>query len=118
MTLDVGAGGVVYKNHVVLTDTLVVGKITAVRHANGRDWWVICHQNNSALYYRFLVTPDGVSDPMTQEIGSVRLLDAGQVCFSPDGSKFAYYWSETDLDIYDFDRCSGLFSAFCSHERP
>ncbi len=110
MTLDGGLGGVVLKNQVILEDTLTVGKITAVRHANGRDWWVFCHQANSALFHRFLVTPQGVSTPMSQVIGVVRVLDAGQVCFSPDGSKFAYYWSETDLDIFDVDRCSGLLS--------
>ena len=110
MTLDGGLGGVVLKNQVILEDTLTAGKIAAVRHANGRDWWIFCHQANSTLFYRFLVTPQGVSTPMFQEIGVVRVSDAGQVCFSPDGSRFAYYWSETDLDIFDFDRCSGLLS--------
>ena len=110
MTLNGGLGAVETKNQVVIQDVLNVGKITAVRHANGRDWWVFCHGVNTSLFYRLLLTPQGVSIDGTQNIGIVRPPDLGQVCFSPDGSKFAYYWGETDLEIFDFDRCTGLFS--------
>jgi hypothetical protein len=47
--------------------------------------------------------------PSMQDIGVYRPADGGQMCFSPDGSKFAYYWGVEDLDIFSFDRCSGLF---------
>ena len=30
--------------------------------------------------------------------------------FSPQGDKFAYYDPNDDLDVWDFDRCSGYFS--------
>ncbi len=113
MSLDGGLGGVVSKNQVILSDDLNVGRLTAVRHANGRDWWVFCHKLDSNIYYRLLVTPSGITIDGTQAIGAVREADAGQVCFSPDGSKFAYYWGDQpgdDLDILSFDRCTGLFS--------
>jgi hypothetical protein len=110
MSLNGGLGTVVTKNEVLINDVLNIGHITTVRHANGRDWWVFCHKANSNTFYRMLVTPDGVSAPDTQNIGIVRPPDHGQVCFSPDGSKFAYYWGIEDLDIFDFDRCSGVFS--------
>ncbi|MBK6831403.1 MAG: hypothetical protein IPG92_11995 [Flavobacteriales bacterium] len=38
MSQDGGLGGVVTKNQVLINDTLNAGGITAVRHANGRDW--------------------------------------------------------------------------------
>jgi hypothetical protein len=112
MSLDGGLGGVVIKNQVLISDTLNVGKITAVRHANGRDWWVVCHKVNTNIFYRLLLTPAGVSLDGTQSIGVIRPRDVGQVCYSPDGSKFAYYWGQfdQDLEIFDFDRCTGLFS--------
>ena len=110
MAGDGGLGEAVSKNEIVITDALNVGKITAVRHANGRDWWVFCHKVNTNIYYRILVTPDGVSVDGTQGIGIVRPADVGQVCFSPDGTKFAYYWGVDDLEVFDFDRCTGLFS--------
>ncbi|MCC6578671.1 MAG: hypothetical protein IT228_15125, partial [Flavobacteriales bacterium] len=111
MSLDGGLGGVVTKNEVLISDTLNMGKITAVRHANGRDWWVFCHKQNTNIFNRLLVTPDGTSGPDQQAIGILRYADIGQVCFSPDGSKFAYYWGEgEDLEIFDVDRCTGLLS--------
>jgi len=111
MGLDGGLGGVVTKNQVLIDDTLNNGKITAVRHANGRDWWVLCHRQNTNSYYRLLVTPDGITGPAEQAIGVIRYADGGQVCFSLDGSKFAYYWGDgDDLEVFDFDRCTGLFS--------
>ena len=110
MGLDAGLGGVVTKNEAVISDQLNVGKITAVRHANGRDWWVFCHKVNTNMFYRLLVTPSGVSVDGTQSIGIIRPPDNGQVCFSPDGSKFAYYWGQDELEVFDFDRCAGTFS--------
>ncbi|MEO8589122.1 MAG: T9SS type A sorting domain-containing protein [Flavobacteriales bacterium] len=111
MSLDGGLGGVVAKNEILFTDTLNVGKITAVRHANGRDWWVFCHKQTTNIFYRLLVTPYGISGPDQQAIGIPRYADIGQVCFSPDGNRFAYYWGEgEDLEIFDFDRCTGQFS--------
>ncbi len=102
-----GLGSVILKNQGLIQDTLNAGKITAVKHANGRDWWVVCHRFNSNLYYKFLVSPSGISSVATQSIGTVRdLIDIGQVAFSPDGNKFAYfnafYTTTSTLDIYEF----------------
>ena len=109
MALDGGLGGVVSKNQVLIADALNTGRLTAVRHANGRDWWVFCHKVGTNIFYRLLVTPGGVTVDGTQSIGIVRPPDNGQACFSPDGSKFAYYCGFTvDLEIFDFDRCTGL----------
>jgi len=110
MSLDGGLGGVVTKNEILINDQLNVGKITAVRHANGRDWWVFCHKVNTNMFHRLLVTPSGASVDGTQTIGIDRPPDNGQVCFSPDGSKFAYYWGQDELEVFDFDRCAGTFS--------
>jgi len=111
MALDGGLGGVVSKNMGILTDSLNTGRLTAVRHANGRDWWMFCHKIDTDFYYRLLLTPNGVSIDGMQAIGVVRNADAGQVCFSPDGNRFAYYWGEPneDLDLFQFDRCTGQF---------
>ena len=108
MSLNNGLGAVTQKNFPIITDTLNLGKITACRHANGRDWWVVCHRLNSNMYYKLLVTPYGLPTVSSQNIGSVRQWDAGNAKFSPDGSKFAYY--HRGLDIMDFDRCTGQFS--------
>ena len=105
-----GLGSVVTKNVPVIIDTLNTGKIAATRHANGRDWWVMVHRVNTNKFYKFLVTPAVILGPYTQNIGVTRQWDAGQAWFSPDGKKYAYYYVNGGLDIFDFDRCTGTLS--------
>lgn len=50
MSLDGGLGEVVAKNQILLSDELSGGKLSAVRHANGRDWWVFTHKLDSDIY--------------------------------------------------------------------
>ncbi len=117
MDLGGGLGEVVAKNQVVIDDTLGLGKLTAVRHANGRDWWMVVHEMVSKKYHRILITPDGVSSlglastPYTIQGEE----GVGQSVFSPDGSIFARVNSVSFelgqfLEIYDFDRCTGYLA--------
>ena len=113
MTLDGGLGGIPeeWKDLHLIDDTLVWGRLTACKHANGRDWGVITHKFHSDLYYKFLITPDTILGPYKQSIGSIITMDVvGRGAFSPDGRKFAYVSPNDTLDIFDFDRCSGEFS--------
>ena len=110
MNLNGGLGSVITKNQIIINDTLNYGKITACKHANGRDWWIVCHRAFSDMYYTFLLSPNGLNGPYTQHAGTNRTYDAGQICFSPDGKKFAYFSVVTEMDILDFERCTGLFS--------
>ena len=104
-----GLGEVIDKNHVLLTDSITGGNITACKHANGRDWWVVVPEWPHPSYYVFLVTPDTILLSSKQTIG-IRDSSWGQMCFSKDGTKFGSYDSQTDIEIFDFDRCSGTFS--------
>jgi PKD domain len=116
MSLEGGAGAVTDKNHIVVQDTLDPGKLTAVKHANGRDWWVLAREYLTNHYYRILVSDQGVALDGVQEIGLPTIAPTvGQAVFSPDGSKYVRFTSYDDsigqfLDIYDFDRCTGLLS--------
>jgi hypothetical protein len=111
MALDSGLGAVTQKNVILLNDTIVPGALTACKHGNGRDWWVLLHENNSNKYYKYLLTTTGIFGPDTQSIGSVRDARFGQCAFSPDGNYFAHYEPTlNDLDIFSFDRCTGTFS--------
>ncbi|HMQ60598.1 MAG TPA: PKD domain-containing protein [Flavilitoribacter sp.] len=109
--LDNGLGGVVEKNTVLLTGDLQ-DQIEAVRHANGRDWWVILPEYTSNRYFVFLLTPEGVSGPVTQtvEVGWTNFSYIGQALFSPDGSKYIRVNPLNGAHIFDFDRCTGLLS--------
>ena len=105
-----GLGNVITKNVPIIIDTLNTGKIAASRHANGRDWWVMVHRVNSNKFYKLLITPTAILGPYSQNIGITRQWDAGQAWFSPDGKKYAYYYVNGGLDIFDFDRCTGMLS--------
>ncbi len=83
MSLDGGLGAVIQKNTVLLNDSIVPGKITAVKHANGRDWWVIVHQFHSGIIYKYLVTPQGIQGLLQQNLFTTRDIGAGQAVFSP-----------------------------------
>lgn len=113
--LEEGYGKVTSKRNVVFTGTFGNGKITATRHANGRDWWIPIPESGSNRYYIFLVDPQGMHLSHTQEIGPENEIGVGFAEFSQDGSKYAIInWVNTDegaiLDYYDFDRCTGRFS--------
>ena len=118
-TIDInqsgGLGTVINKNYHLYEDTITQGRLTACKHANGRDWWLISHEWNNTTYLRWLITPDSIHGPYSQNVGSVILYDGyGQACFSPDGSKYANFFGGTPdkrLDILKFDRCTGLFDS-------
>lgn len=124
MQKNAGLGGVTSHNQIILADTLATGGvISAVKHANGRDWWILANEINTNRYYRILSTPMGFEILGSQTVGDSISLGVGQVCFSPDGTHFAnYYGISTSqggyLEIYDFDRCSGLLSNHRSKHIP
>lgn len=108
---DNGDGQVISKNQPVLSDSIWLGNyISATRHANGRDWWVVVPRRIKNDYHVCLFTPEGAEYKGMQTIGDTSYqFCCGQTAFSPDGSKFFRHWPE-GLPILDFDRCSGTFS--------
>ena len=122
MTLNGGFGAVTSKNQILITDSLNYGKIAACKHANGRDWWVICHKLNSNKFFKLLITPTAILGPYTQDIGNIRVAGAGESWFSPNGEIYAHYWKNAagigSLEILSFDRCNGAFSNAVSISVP
>lgn len=110
-TLNSGLGAVTLKHDTLFSDTLLYGRITAVKHANGRDWWVLAHELGGSTFYKLLVTPDTVQ-LATQNIlpAFTQITDAGTACFSPDGSKYVIFNTHSKVALYDFDRCTGNLS--------
>jgi Secretion system C-terminal sorting domain len=112
MSQNGGKGKVMEKNVPILSDSLSYHMLTAVRHGNGRDWWVFKPEKLSNGYWRILFTPWGFQPAQKQHIGHSFSVDdgRGQAVFSPDGTKYARYDIRNDLHIFDFDRCTGELS--------
>ena len=115
ISLNNGLGKVVQKN--VLLDSLngayVTDGITAVKHGNGRDWWLIFRIWNGTYnnkFYKFLVTPSGISGPFIQNIGLLSGTNTIRLKFNNRGNKFIVLNNSGLLELFDFDRCTGLIS--------
>jgi len=111
MNLDSGLGGVEQKNILLGLDSLTQ-MMAAVRHANGRDWWLLVHKYTNDEYIEYLINTNGISVPYSQHIGAgFNTLDIlGGMTFSQDGSKLSTCGVGNLLEVFDFDRCSGILS--------
>jgi hypothetical protein len=105
-------GSVLNKNIILIDDTIEVGNLTACRHANGRDWWIIVKSYYSSIYYTILVTPNGPLILNQQNVPGTINIIGGQGNFSADGGYFATFDNDSQLRIYDFDRCTGVLSNY------
>ncbi|MFM9949419.1 MAG: T9SS type A sorting domain-containing protein [Saprospiraceae bacterium] len=105
---DNGLGEVTEKNTLLFQDTFA-DQLQAVRHGNGRDWWVVVPKVGSNIHYLFLLSPQGVEGPFLQQVGTPwnQVYWSGQAIFSPDGSKYIRVNPLNGIHIFDFDRCSG-----------
>ncbi len=112
MDANGGAGKVVEKKVPLHKGVMGDCRLTAVRHANGRDWWMVNHAYVSNTFNKWLVTADSVYGPFPQQIGAADFEPdlIGMANFTLDGTKYACGAAGTYLNILDFDRCSGEFS--------
>lgn len=122
MRRDLGKAAVVLKNNIIISDTLDPGRIIAIRHANGRDWWILKGRHDMLSFYTFLLSKDKVIQHGLQTIGDRQYIPFGCVAVSQQGDKIVYVSQHEGplggqggvlglfLHFFDFDRCTGLLS--------
>ena len=116
--VDIDENVVLSKNEEVL-DTLASNILSATKHANGQDWWLLNQDYFSNEYYSLLVREGEVIDTVSSFIGNQVLAPGSpQSNFSPDGKLFARYDVLDNLELYDFDRATGRLSNFRHIEVP
>ncbi|HFA51746.1 MAG TPA: hypothetical protein ENJ95_22245 [Bacteroidetes bacterium] len=102
-----GAGAVTEKNVPLMEGAFYYH--TAVRHGNGRDWWIVAPDAYEAAYYVLLLTPEGFEGPYIQEfdfpLDTIKI--RSQKIFSPDGSLYVDFDSWNGIRVFPFDRCTG-----------
>ncbi len=125
-TLRGGLGDVTTTKGIVLPTPTVGGrvteKMTAVRHANGRDYWIVVHGWQSNAFYSFLLSPTGIAAaPITSAIGSTHQGGGsffgdgnaiGCMKVSPDGKHLALAKRDDLTELYDFDNATGQVSNY------
>ena len=102
-------GIVVNKNSpFTLTERRIHLGVIAIKHANGRDWWIIVRNWIFTNKFNcFLITPDSIIGPIEQYIGSVTSTDYGGLASSKEGDKLCLVNANGLVETYEFDRCSG-----------
>lgn len=123
MTLNGGLGDIDTANKNKLLNPNVCEKQTAVKHCNGRDYWIINHSFNSKKYNAYLLTSSGLSlVPVVSTIGNnigpngdFNSSAAGYLKASPNGKKLATTLCVTNIiELYDFNSSTGQLSNLIS----
>jgi len=88
------------------------GKITAIRHSNGRDWWVMIPKYNRNQYYVMLFDSQGLHHPQLNMTGDTMSNGLGQAVFAPNGHFYSIISSKNIsegqfVSIYEFNRENG-----------
>lgn len=119
MSLDGGLGGITSLKNVQLFEP-ISEKITAVKHANNQDIWVITHDKFSNKYLTYAITNTGVnSTPLifnggTADTGSGEGFPSptwGYLKASPDGNTLASaIMLMNKVDILNFNKTTGQIS--------
>lgn len=99
-----------YKNAKVSDDKLAPGFLTAIAHANKKDWWIVHLIRESNQYIKYLIDSSGIHVHDYQIIGDSIGGSHAQCQFSPDGKMFGWYNQEKGLQLFDFDRATGQLS--------
>ncbi len=109
-----GNGEVVTKN--TLLNPSCTERLTAIRHANGIDVWIVANEKNSNIFKCWLFTCNGVAAaPVISTTGAVlHEQDLGVMKASPDG-KFLCQTNYADFtgnffQLFDFDNGTGTLS--------
>ncbi|MEO0310492.1 MAG: hypothetical protein RIQ89_149 [Bacteroidota bacterium] len=109
---------VILKNEPLDTNA-INEKLAVVRHANGRDWWLVMQKTFTNGYLVYLLSHSGFVLQNLQVIGNNTRFDSsgflyGQMVFSLDGTKLVAAGVNQEINIFDFDRCTGQLSNFIS----
>jgi hypothetical protein len=112
--LDVPSQSLISQGNVIFEDTTSVSDMVALRHGNGRDWWIYKSGVLSNQFYRGLLSVDGLSDFELITIAGIvpREQTYTLTHFTQDGNTMAHFstFGAKYCQRYDIDRCTGNLS--------
>lgn len=95
----------------------LTAQMTTVRHANGKDVWIIVHPYNSSQFSAILVTDNGIQPAVNSAagpyVGGGFSSVGGTLTATHDGKLLAGY-SEADktLQLFNFDNGTGRINSY------
>ena len=122
MALAAGLGSVTVLNATVVAPT-TTEKLTAVKHCNGSDYWVVTHMSGSDVFVSVPVTAAGIGTAVVNSaIGSNHSGVIGHLKASPQGNKLAVgIYGNNTVELFDFDNSTGVVSnsiTLASYQNP
>jgi PKD repeat protein len=113
--VDSDSTGYIAKKNVELIHRKYLLPIEAIKHANGRDWWILAMEDDSIPtkieLNTFLLTPNGIEFVQKQFVNGFEPTNLGTEYWhlraTPNGQKIVMN-NARDFFVMDFDRCSGL----------
>ena len=102
----------VLDKEVFATDSTKGAYIKAVKHSNGKDWWVIVNHRKFDYYHTLHINKEGFVEKKKIDYPKKGIFcyQIGQVNFSLDGKYYAFVDARNGLNLFRFDRCTGELS--------
>lgn len=105
---------IIYKNKVLIKDTLVLMGLTAITSSISNANWIVNPKFYSNKYATIKLNSIGNVDTSFFNQGGI-LIDstmdgASQASFSPNGKKYAIFFPNKGMQVFDFDRAFGIMS--------
>lgn len=117
MSLNNSLGDVVptQKNIQLLPQSQFTEKITATRHCNGTDWWILVKERNNNNFRAYLLTAAGLGAPVISSVGTASSVSfpnvIGSLKFNPGGNRVVNVLFHTNsFELFDFDKSTGQLS--------
>lgn len=107
-------GKVIYKDSLIFSG-LYNGGFNAVKHGNGRDWWIVIKDEYSAAINIYLFDPTGIKlfKKFNEPDRLIKNHSYPVSYFSPNGEHYVSVdnmginFDRLRISIYNFDRCHG-----------
>lgn len=111
LTLNGGLGDVTTEKNIPIFISSCE-KITAIRHYNGSDYWIVAHHYGTNSFYSYLLNSSGLSaSPSISNVGSSLNNPKGYLKGSRSGKRIASAnYKRRNLEVFDFDNETGLIS--------
>lgn len=117
MTINGGKGSVTNKMQILGQGRFCYNSMTACRHANGKDWWLLKQCYDSIAFYKYLIREEDVIDYGLQQFANInvgRNAFEAQLMFNHKGTQLMACGTCEDtcnqLFLFDFNRCTGELS--------